>query len=113
MKYVGGVHGDEPSGRALTAALAEWLCAHWRSEPRAKRIVTTMHLWLVPAMNPDGFDAKARGNGCARARGWHVAGGLLAVIVLLPVGFSRCRCLLLVPPRLPPLSHLLLLPPCT
>lgn len=62
VKYVGNVHGDEPTGRALTLALAEWLCANHRSDPRAKRIVNSMHLWLVPSMNPDGFDARTRGN---------------------------------------------------
>lgn len=62
VKYVGNVHGDEPTGRALTLALAEWLCANHKSDPRAKRIVTSMHLWLVPSMNPDGFDARSRGN---------------------------------------------------
>ena len=65
VKYVGNVHGDEPTGRALTLALAEWLCAnHHKSggDPRAKRIVQSMHLWLVPSMNPDGFEAKTRNN---------------------------------------------------
>lgn len=62
VKYVGNVHGDEPTGRVLTLALAEWLCANQKSDPRAKRIVTSMHLWLVPSMNPDGFDARSRGN---------------------------------------------------
>ncbi|EFN60129.1 hypothetical protein CHLNCDRAFT_49638 [Chlorella variabilis] len=62
VKYVGGVHGDEPTGRVLTLALAEWLCANYKTDARAKRIISTMHLWLLPAMNPDGFDARSRGN---------------------------------------------------
>ncbi|KAI7836828.1 hypothetical protein COHA_009329 [Chlorella ohadii] len=62
VKYVGNVHGDEPTGRVLTLALAEWLCANHRTDPRAKRIVQSMHLWLVPTMNPDGFERKIRGN---------------------------------------------------
>ncbi|KAL4436066.1 hypothetical protein ABPG77_005514 [Micractinium sp. CCAP 211/92] len=66
VKYVGNVHGDEPTGRVLTLALAEWLCANHKSDPRAKRIVTSMHLWLVPSMNPDGFDARSRGNANGR-----------------------------------------------
>lgn len=63
VKYVGNVHGDEPTGRVLTLALAEWLCANYKSEPRAKRIVGSMHLYLVPNMNPDGFAKRDRGNG--------------------------------------------------
>jgi len=62
VKYVGNVHGDEPTGRALTLALAEWLCANYKTDPRAKRIVASMHLWLVPSMNPDGFAEHTRGN---------------------------------------------------
>lgn len=30
VKYVGGVHGDEPTGRVLTLALGEWLCANFK-----------------------------------------------------------------------------------
>ncbi|KAL4422479.1 hypothetical protein ABPG75_008676 [Micractinium tetrahymenae] len=66
VKYVGNVHGDEPTGRVLTLTLAEWLCANHRSDARAKRIVTSMHLWLVPAMNPDGFDGRTRANANGR-----------------------------------------------
>lgn len=64
---MGGVHGDEPTGRVLTLALAEWLCANYKTDARAKRIISTMHLWLLPAMNPDGFDARSRGNRCVQA----------------------------------------------
>ena len=62
FKYVGGVHGDEPTGRVLGLALAEWLCANHPAEPRAKRIVDSMHLWILPAMNPDGFERRTREN---------------------------------------------------
>lgn len=62
VKLVGNVHGDEPTGRALTMALAEWLCKHHHSNEDAHRIVSDMHLWLVPSLNPDGFAAKSREN---------------------------------------------------
>ena len=41
--------------RQLLVALAEWLCAHHRSDARAGRIVADMHLHLLPTMNPDGY----------------------------------------------------------
>ena len=72
VKYVGGVHGDEPTGRVLGLALAEWLCANYRAEPRARRIVSSMHLWIVPAMNPDGFERRTRENRCVH---WQEGGG--------------------------------------
>lgn len=59
---MGNIHGDEPTGRQLLLALAEWLCQKHDSDPRAKRIVTDMHLFLVPTANPDGFTAKRREN---------------------------------------------------
>lgn len=40
-----------------------WPCC-CRTDPRAKRIVQSMHLWLVPTMNPDGFERRSRGNRC-------------------------------------------------
>ena len=40
--------------RQLMVALAEWLCAHHRRDARAGRIVSDMHLHLLPTMNPDG-----------------------------------------------------------
>lgn len=62
VKIVGNLHGDEPTGRVLTLALAEWLCANADSDETAKRIVKDVHLWLVPTMNPDGFAAHRRHN---------------------------------------------------
>ena len=40
--------------RQLLVALAEWLCEHHRRDARAGRIVSDMHLHLLPTMNPDG-----------------------------------------------------------
>ena len=42
--------------------LAEWLCANQGKDARATRIVKDMHLFLVPTMNPDGFDRHQRAN---------------------------------------------------
>eukprot|EP00887_Chlorella_sp_A99_P003980 scaffold11.g3980.t1 len=62
IKYIGNVHGDEPTGRVFTLALAEWLCANYKTDPEAGRIVARLHLWLVPSMNPDAFVARKREN---------------------------------------------------
>jgi carboxypeptidase D len=62
FKYVANMHGDETSGRMLLPMLAEWLCANNGKDERATRLVRDTHLFLVPTMNPDGFDARRRYN---------------------------------------------------
>ena len=51
-----------PAHRQLLLALAEWLCAEHASDARAARMTRDMHLFLMPSMNPDGFEARSRGN---------------------------------------------------
>ena len=50
------------SCRQLLLALAEWLCDHRETDVRARSIVEGMHLFLLPTMNPDGFERHQRGN---------------------------------------------------
>ena len=50
------------SRRQLLLALAEWLCDHRETDERARNIVEGMHLFLLPTMNPDGFERHQRGN---------------------------------------------------
>ena len=62
VKLVGGIHGDETLGRVLTVGIAEWLCENYATDDLAAEIVDGTHLWLLPAMNPDGFHARTRRN---------------------------------------------------
>lgn len=62
FKYVANMHGDETGGRALLPLLAEWLCANYKSNATAARIVQHMHLFILPSMNPDGFAHTQNGN---------------------------------------------------
>lgn len=55
FKYIANMHGTETGGRQLLLGLAEWLCANYKTQPVARRIVSGMHLWLMPTMNPDGY----------------------------------------------------------
>ena len=63
-----------------------WPCCY-RTDPRAKRIVQSMHLWLVPTMNPDGFERRSRGNRCAAVP---LYTALLPALLLH--GVPRLRC---------------------
>eukprot|EP00882_Tetradesmus_deserticola_P011128 GHRQ01011767.1.p1 GENE.GHRQ01011767.1~~GHRQ01011767.1.p1 ORF type:complete len:333 (+),score=114.99 GHRQ01011767.1:504-1502(+) len=63
FKYVGNMHGNEPSGRMLLPQLAEWLCSNYESNDTAQRLVDGLHTHLLVTMNPDGFAARKRENG--------------------------------------------------
>lgn len=62
VKIVGNLHGDEPTGRVLTLALAEWLCDNAGKDSRASTILSKVDLWLIPTVNPDGYAAHRREN---------------------------------------------------
>jgi len=61
VKVVGNLHGDEPTGRVLTVALAEWLCEKKDNE-KASDVLHKVDLWLIPTLNPDGFSSQQREN---------------------------------------------------
>lgn len=46
----------------LLPMLAEWLCASNGKDPRAARLLSGMHLFLMPTMNPDGYKLLKRYN---------------------------------------------------
>lgn len=61
IKLVGNIHGNEPTGRYLCTQLAEWLCMN-RKNGKAKEVLEKVDLFLIPTLNPDGFDMKKREN---------------------------------------------------
>uniref|UniRef100_A0A8C8SCC2 Carboxypeptidase D n=1 Tax=Pelusios castaneus TaxID=367368 RepID=A0A8C8SCC2_9SAUR len=65
VKLVANMHGDEPLGRPLLLRLARELVSGWASgEPRAGRLLNSTDLYLLPSLNPDGFE-RAREGDCA------------------------------------------------
>ncbi|XP_050213312.1 carboxypeptidase SOL1 [Mercurialis annua] len=62
FKYIGNVHGDEPVGRELLIRLANWICDNHVKDPLVRMIVESVHLHILPSMNPDGFSLRRRGN---------------------------------------------------
>lgn len=64
VKLVANMHGDEALGRQLLVRLAQELVAGWaRGDPRARRLLNTTDLFLLPSLNPDGF-ARSREGDC-------------------------------------------------
>lgn len=56
FKYVANMHGDEAIGRELVIFLAQYLLLNYESDPRIAKLVNTTDIFLVPSMNPDGFE---------------------------------------------------------
>jgi carboxypeptidase D len=51
------------AARVLLAQLAEHICSGYKQQDKlAQRVVRDMHLFLMPSMNPDGFELKKRNN---------------------------------------------------
>jgi len=62
FKYVANMHGDETVGRELSLYLIEWLVEGYGSDPRATDIINNTDVFIMPTMNPDGFESGSRYN---------------------------------------------------
>ena len=78
--FMGNMHGDEPVGREIALDVARWVCERANAEPiggaestageageaaersMARRLVREAALFIVPTVNPDGFESRTRGN---------------------------------------------------
>lgn len=70
FKYVGNMHGDETVSRQVLVYLVEDLLTKYGEEPRITALVDTTDIYIMPSMNPDGFERAAEGDcgGSSRAR---------------------------------------------
>jgi carboxypeptidase D len=57
FKYVANMHGDETLGRELMIFLAQYLLENYGSDARVTRLVNTTDIFLMPSLNPDGYEA--------------------------------------------------------
>ena len=78
--FMGNMRGDEPVGREIALDVARWVCERANAEPNggaestagesdeaaersmARRLVREAALFIVPTVNPDGFESRTRGN---------------------------------------------------
>ncbi|XP_063701049.1 carboxypeptidase D [Culicoides brevitarsis] len=62
FKYVANMHGDETVGRQLLIYLAEYLLYNYNSSSEVTSLVDNTAIFLMPSMNPDGFERSFEGN---------------------------------------------------
>lgn len=56
FKYVANMHGDESIGRQLVIYLAYYLVLNYGKDERVTRLVNNTDIYLMPSMNPDGYE---------------------------------------------------------
>jgi len=56
------MHGDEVVGREMTIYLIELLCSQYGINDRITKLVDETDIYIVPSMNPDGYERRTRGN---------------------------------------------------
>ena len=62
FKYVANMHGDETVGRELSLYLIEWLVSGYGVDSRATNLINNTDIFIIPTMNPDGFELGSRYN---------------------------------------------------
>ncbi|XP_077256149.1 carboxypeptidase D svr [Temnothorax americanus] len=61
VKLVANMHGDEVVGRQLLVILGQYLLDRYGKDDRVTRLVNQTDIYLMPSMNPDGFENSEEG----------------------------------------------------
>ncbi|XP_034556524.1 carboxypeptidase D isoform X1 [Notolabrus celidotus] len=62
FKYVGNMHGDETVSRQVLVYLVEYLLTTYGEDPRITELVNNTDIYIMPSMNPDGFEKSKEGD---------------------------------------------------
>lgn len=76
VKLVGNMHGDETVGRELIIYVAQYLLHNYKKDRRVTKIIDSIDLYLMPSLNPDGFEYASEGSCQSKSRGRENANGV-------------------------------------
>lgn len=62
FKWVANMHGNEAVGRQLVMFLGKYLVRNYGKDERVTKLLNNTDLWLMPSLNPDGFEAGEEGD---------------------------------------------------
>eukprot|EP00026_Physarum_polycephalum_P007586 Phypoly_transcript_07650.p1 GENE.Phypoly_transcript_07650~~Phypoly_transcript_07650.p1 ORF type:complete len:456 (+),score=89.80 Phypoly_transcript_07650:143-1510(+) len=62
FQYIANMHGDEVVGREMSIYLIELLCSQYGIDDRITKLVNDTDIFIIPSMNPDGYERRQRGN---------------------------------------------------
>lgn len=62
LLYVANMHGDEVVGRELMLYLSRHLTKAYGHDPRVTTLVDRARIFIIPSLNPDGFEKEQRYN---------------------------------------------------
>ncbi|CAH1802479.1 unnamed protein product [Owenia fusiformis] len=74
FKYVGNMHGNEAVSRQILTYLIEYLLKQYGRDERLTKLVNTTNIFVMPTMNPDGFEKAWEGD-CEGVKGRSNANG--------------------------------------
>lgn len=90
FKYVANMHGDETIGRELLIYLAEYLLLNYGIVPEVTRLVDNTDIFLMPSMNPDGFNRSTVSSDVIFLCAVIVIVAAVVVVVVLPLAIFHC-----------------------